>query len=104
MANEEFYEHQDQVMETWANHRIFNDNLTHALEGLVVESAELLQVWMKERFKLGQNPNLSEDLLDELADVYYYFLVACHFAVVTPTELVQQLKKKLEGGYGWKDM
>lgn len=81
------------IHEIWAVDPVTNiDRMTFETIGLAAESGELLNQFKKHRFYRGQDR--TDQMLDELCDVYYHLNALCQVFGITRAELEQLTVEK----------
>lgn len=76
---------------------MFDANLQHVAEGLVTESAELLDALKK--YKFYRKPLDVVNLKEEMGDLLYYLAIGCHVLNTTFEQLMAQNISKLKARY-----
>lgn len=94
--------YQTQFLKTWDDSITDGDQLLHAVLGLLGETGELADLYKKLLFKPNRGI-VRSDLVDELADVFYYVGIAAVCLGVTIEDLRAYLAVKLADGHGWID-
>jgi NTP pyrophosphatase (non-canonical NTP hydrolase) len=94
-------EFQEQCLRTWrAEGQTHQQQVIHALLGLVGEAGETADLLKKHFFKPGRSASAGA-VMDELADVLYYVAVLAHLWGFTFEDMQAHLADKLADGHGW---
>ena len=92
---------QEQCMRTWrSGGQTHQQQVVHALLGLVGEAGETADLLKKHFFKPGRSASAGA-VMDELADVLYYVAVLAHLWGFTFEDMQAHLADKLADGHGW---
>lgn len=94
-------EFQEQCLRTWrAEGQTHQQQVIHALLGLVGEAGETADLLKKHLFKPGRSATAAA-VMDELSDVLYYLAIMAHLWGVTLEDMKAHLADKLADGHGW---
>jgi NTP pyrophosphatase (non-canonical NTP hydrolase) len=93
--------YQQVMLRTWHGGDVApREQQIHAALGLAGETGELIDILKKHFYKPGYVAAQSQ-ILDELADVFYYVAVIAALWRFTIDDMAAHLEQKLADGHGW---